>query len=82
MVAPDGDAGEAGVEAAGAQGQLALGAVLVQPHERMEVCARQPRSVLHADERVGVAGVAHHQHLAVHARHLVQCPALPITVFI
>lgn len=60
VVAPDGDAGEAGVEAPRAQRQLALSPVLVQPRQRVEIPARQPRRVLHADQRVAVAGVAHH----------------------
>ncbi len=77
MVSPDGDAREAGVEAPRSQRQLALGTILVQPRQRVEILSAQARRILHADQRVGVAGIAHHQHFAVSARHLVQRATLP-----
>ena len=76
VVPPDGNIRDAGVEALGSERQLAARAVLVQPSERVEVAARQPRRILHRNQRVGVARVAHHQHPAVLGRCLVQRPPL------
>ncbi len=53
-----------------------LGAVLVQARERVPVALGQVRGVVQADEGVGVAGVANHQHLAVAGGHLVERASL------
>jgi len=50
--------------------------VLVQARERVEVLAGDAGRVLHGDERVGVAGVAHHHDLDVRRGHLVERLAL------
>jgi len=42
----------------------------------MEVLPLQPGSILHADQRIGVAWIAHYQHLTVLARYLIQCNSL------
>jgi hypothetical protein len=76
VVAPDGHAADVGVELARLKCQLALGPVLVQACECVEVLAGDAGGVLHCDEGVGVAGVAHHHDLAVLAGNLVQGTAL------
>mmetsp|Transcript_28875 Transcript_28875/g.73708 ORF Transcript_28875/g.73708 Transcript_28875/m.73708 type:complete len:344 (-) Transcript_28875:388-1419(-) len=78
VVAPDGHAAHARVELAGLERQLALGAVLVQAGQRVEVLAGDVGRVLHGNQGVGVAGVAHHQHLAVAVSGLVQGTALDL----
>mmetsp|Transcript_33706 Transcript_33706/g.87422 ORF Transcript_33706/g.87422 Transcript_33706/m.87422 type:complete len:459 (-) Transcript_33706:99-1475(-) len=72
VVAPDGDVGDRGVEAARLERELALGAVLVQAGQGVEVLAGNGGRVLHGNQGVGVAGVAHNQHLAGLLGHLVQ----------
>mmetsp|Transcript_24940 Transcript_24940/g.40023 ORF Transcript_24940/g.40023 Transcript_24940/m.40023 type:complete len:314 (-) Transcript_24940:458-1399(-) len=76
MVAPDSDVGDCFVEDASLERQLALGAVFVQTSQRVEVLAAQVGCVLHRDQRVGVARVAHHAHLALGAGHFVERLAL------
>ena len=77
MVTPDGDVGDGLVEDTSLERELALGAVLVQAGQRVEVFAVEVRRVLHADQSVGVARVAHHAHLARGLGHLVERLALP-----
>lgn len=76
MISPDAQIGDCSIEALRFEGQLTLGAILVQAHQRMKVAALQPWRVFHGYQGVGVAGVAHHQHLALAARHIIQCPSL------
>lgn len=76
MVSPDCSAGDACVELAGLEGKLALGTVLVQAGEAVEVTAWDVGGVLHGDQSVGVAGVSDDQDLAVPAGDLVQCTTL------
>mmetsp|Transcript_5412 Transcript_5412/g.20319 ORF Transcript_5412/g.20319 Transcript_5412/m.20319 type:complete len:461 (+) Transcript_5412:1263-2645(+) len=76
MVTPDGDVGHGLVEDARLERQLALGAVLVEAGQRVKVAAVEVGRILHRDERVGVARVAHHAHLARGLGHRVQRLAL------
>lgn len=76
MVAPDGNISHRCVEALRAERQLALGAVLVQSGESVEVLAGEGGRVAHAYEGVGVAWVSHHHHLHIPAGNFVQGLAL------
>ena len=76
VIAPDAQVGDGSIKALRFVCQLAPSPVLIKPHQRMEVAALQPWSILHADEGVGVAGVPYHEYLAIPACHLIQCPPL------
>ena len=68
MVAPHGELLQAGHGAAGFGGQLGCGAVVIQTQHGGEIRRVHAAGFLggvHGDQRVGVAGVAHHQHLHV-----------------
>ena len=76
MVAPDADIGDGRHIQAGLLGELRLGAVLVQARHGVEAVARDLRRVVHGDEAIRVAGVAHHQDAHVGRGVLLQRPAL------
>ena len=59
MIPPDGDVGDRRYVQACFPSQLRFGAVFIQPRHGEEPVARNLRRVIHGDEAVGVAGVAH-----------------------
>ncbi len=65
VVAPDASARDTGVELARLQRKLALGTVLIQARERMEILARDIGCIVHGNQCIGVARVADHEDLAV-----------------
>src|ERR1035441_4725714 len=77
MVAPDGDIGNRGHVQAGLLGKLRFGAVLVQAGHGIEPVARNVRRVVHGNQAIRVAGVAHHQD--AHVRRGVLLERLALT---
>ena len=76
MVAPDGHLLDLLDGAAEFLGELGLRAVVVQAGEGVETLLRDVGGVAGCDQRVGVGGVAGHQHTDVVRGHLVQGLAL------
>lgn len=72
MVTPHAHSAHRRVKHVGLHRQLALGSVLIQARERVEVTRVEVGRVAHRNQRVGVARVAHHQNFAVGVGHLVQ----------
>lgn len=70
-----GEGGRAGLFAR-LERDLALGAVLVEAGERVEVALVEARGLAGGDHGVGVARVAHDNHLAVLVSDVVECLAL------
>ena len=61
MVAPDANIGDRGDVQAGLPGKLRLGAILVQARHGEEPVPRDVRRVVHGDQAIRIAGIAHHQ---------------------
>ena len=76
VITPDTQVGDGSVKALRFVCQLAPSPVFIKPHQRMEIGTLQPRSVLHADEGIGVARIPHNEYLTFPACHLIQCPPL------
>lgn len=58
------------------EGKLALGAILIQSREGVEVLLGDAGRVHGTDERVGIARVPHNQHFDILVGHFVKRPAL------
>src|ERR1035438_797427 len=76
VIAPDADIGDRGDIEPGLLGELRLGAILVQARHGIEPVAGNVRRVVHGDQAVRVAGIAHHQNAHVWRGVLLQRPAL------
>ena len=76
VVAPDRHPPDVGHRGTGLLRHLADGPVVIETRHRGELRRRQIRRVAHRDERIGVRGIADHQHLHVTAGVVVQGPAL------
>ena len=76
MVAPHAQAVDTAHGAAGFEGDLAQGAVVVEAQHGGEIARGQVGRGFHGDIGVGVGGVAHHEHFHVAVGHLVQRGAL------
>ena len=76
MIAPDGHVGHVAPRNTGFLRELGFGAVLVEPHHGKPAVARHSRRVVHGDEAIRVAGIAHHQHANIGSRILFDRAAL------
>ncbi len=61
VVAPDAEIGDGGDVGASFGGELAFGAVFVETGHSEPAVSRDVFGIIHRDEAVGVAGVAHHE---------------------
>ena len=72
MISPDRHALNCLHRRPGPFGHLADGTVVIEAGHRRELARREVRRVAHGDERVGIRGIADHQHLHVPVRVVVQ----------
>ena len=65
MITPDAHVGNTAYRCIGLLGELSLGAVFIQTCHGKEPLIRHLRCIIHGDQAVGVAGVAHYQNAYV-----------------